>query len=79
MPGLWSDGGGRNLVHLAVKGKALGSVGGPDGIDDVVEVGVRLLDGNAEGGVLMGGHSSPDAEMQPASAEEDVEHRDLAG
>ena len=77
--GLGPDGGRRDLEHLPVEGEALGAVGRPDGVDDVVEVGVRLLDRDAERGVLVRRHAAPDAEVEAATLEEDVEHRQLAG
>ena len=79
MAALGPDGRRRDLVYLPVEGEPLRPVGRPNGIDDVVEIGVRLLDGNAERGVLMGGHPPSDAEMQAAAAQEDVEHGELAG
>ena len=76
--GLRPDRGRRDLEDLSVEREALGAVGGSDRVDDVVEVGVRLLDRDAEGRVLVRRHAAPDAEVQAATLEEDVEHRQLA-
>ena len=58
---LRSNSGRRDLVDLAVEGEALGTVGGPDGVDYIVKVLVRLLDGVAERGVLVGYYAAADS------------------
>ena len=61
MAGLGPDGGGRDIVHISLELEAFCAVGGPDGVDDIVEILVGLFYGVAQRSIFVGRDSPADA------------------
>ena len=79
MASLGPDGGQRDIVYLALEFKTLCSVGGLDGIYNIVELLMGLLYRVAEGSILVGRNAAANAEVQTPSLQQDVEHGYLMG